>query len=57
MPFHPVVDGEVLPAAADRPHSGWSRGGVDVLVGTNIDDWKLFLAGVRSLAPDHGRPC
>ncbi len=44
MPFHPVVDGEVLPAhPLERVRAG-SAAGVDVLVGTNTDDWRLFLA-------------
>jgi carboxylesterase type B len=44
MLTQPVVDGEVLPSAPlERIRSG-SAGGVDVLVGTNADDWRLFLA-------------
>jgi para-nitrobenzyl esterase len=39
MPFHPVVDGNVLPAPPiDRIAAGASAN-VDVLVGTNVDDW------------------
>jgi para-nitrobenzyl esterase len=42
MPFHPVVDGDVVPAAPiDRIAAG-AGAGVDVLVGTNSDDWRLF---------------
>ncbi len=41
MPFHPVVDGEVIPAAPiDRIVAG-AGAGVDVLVGTNADDWRF----------------
>jgi para-nitrobenzyl esterase len=41
MPFHPVVDGDVLPAPPiDRIAAG-AAGGVDVLVGTNADDWRF----------------
>jgi para-nitrobenzyl esterase len=41
MPFHPVVDGDILPAAPiDRIASGASAG-IDVLVGTNSDDWRF----------------
>jgi para-nitrobenzyl esterase len=48
MPFHPVVDGEVVPAEPiDRIAAG-SAAGVDVLVGTNSDDWRMFpvLGGI-----------
>jgi para-nitrobenzyl esterase len=41
MPFHPVVDGDVLPAPPiDRIVSGASAD-VDILVGTNADDWRF----------------
>ena len=44
MPFHPVIDGDVVPAAPlERVRAG-SAAGVDVLVGTNADEWRLFLA-------------
>lgn len=43
MPWQPVVDGEVLPGPPiDRIAAG-SGGQVDVLLGTNTDDWRLFL--------------
>jgi para-nitrobenzyl esterase len=42
MPFHPVVDGDVVPAEPlDRIAAG-SAAGVDVLLGTNSDDWRMF---------------
>jgi para-nitrobenzyl esterase len=42
MPFHPVVDGDVLPAPPiDRITAG-AGADVDVLVGTNTDEWRLF---------------
>ena len=41
MPFHPVVDGDVLPAPPiDRIAAGASAD-VDVLIGTNADDWRF----------------
>jgi carboxylesterase type B len=44
MLTQPVVDGDVLPAPPiDRIREG-SAASVDVLVGTNEDDWRLFLA-------------
>jgi carboxylesterase type B len=44
MPFHPVVDGDVLPAPPVEGMRTGASGSVDVLVGTNVDDWRLFLA-------------
>ena len=42
MPFHPVVDGDVVPAEPiDRIAAG-AAADVDVLVGTNSDDWRMF---------------
>jgi para-nitrobenzyl esterase len=42
MPFHPVVDGDVVPALPiDRIAAG-AGADVDVLVGTNSDDWRMF---------------
>ena len=42
MPFHPVVDGGVVPGVPiDRIAAGASAD-VDVLVGTNSDDWRMF---------------
>ncbi|MGZ4533976.1 MAG: carboxylesterase/lipase family protein [Nocardioidaceae bacterium] len=43
MPLQPVVDGEVLPGPAiDRIAAG-AGAQVDLVVGTNTDDWRLFL--------------
>jgi carboxylesterase type B len=44
MPFHPVIDGDVLPVHPLEAIRAGSASGVDVLVGTNTDDWRLFLA-------------
>ena len=42
MPWQPVVDGETLPAPPlERVRAGASAG-VDVMVGSNTDDWRLF---------------
>jgi para-nitrobenzyl esterase len=42
LPFQPVVDGDVVPAPPiDRIAAGASAD-VDVLVGTNADDWRMF---------------
>lgn len=43
MPFEPVVDGDVLAA---RPHDAVAAGAasdVDLLVGTNLEEYRLFL--------------
>lgn len=43
MPWQPVVDGDVLPGVPiDRVRAGSARD-VDVMVGTNTDDWRMFL--------------
>jgi para-nitrobenzyl esterase len=41
MPFHPVVDGDVVPAPPIERIAAGSGGDVDVLVGTNADDWRF----------------
>ncbi|GAA4397785.1 carboxylesterase family protein [Fodinibacter luteus] len=43
MPWQPVVDGDVLPGAPLDAVAAGSAAGVDVLVGTNVDDWRLWL--------------
>jgi para-nitrobenzyl esterase len=44
MPFQPVLDGTVLPGPPlDRIRKG-SAAAVDIVIGTNADDWRLFLA-------------
>ena len=43
MPWQPVVDGDVIPATPiDRIAAG-AGAGIDLLVGTNTDEWRLFL--------------
>jgi len=43
MPWQPVVDGDVIPARPiDRIASGASAG-IDLLVGSTTDEWRLFL--------------
>jgi para-nitrobenzyl esterase len=44
MPWQPVIDGDVLPGSPiDRIAAG-AGAQVDVIAGTNADDWRLFLA-------------
>ena len=43
LPFEPIIDGEILPTRPiDRIAEGASAG-VDVLVGTNTEEWRLML--------------
>jgi carboxylesterase type B len=54
MPWQPVIDGDVLPARPiDRIAAG-AGAGVDVLVGTNTDEHRIFL--VTSGAIDQVTP-
>ena len=43
MPWQPVVDGRVVPGEPIDRIAGGSAGQVDVIVGTNVDDWRLWL--------------
>jgi para-nitrobenzyl esterase len=53
MPWHPVVDGDVIPQAAiDGIRSGRADG-VDVIIGTTSEEMRLFAdAGMAELTPD-----
>jgi len=43
MPWQPVIDGDVIPAPPiDRIAAG-AGANIDLLVGTNTDEWRLFL--------------
>jgi para-nitrobenzyl esterase len=44
MPWQPVVDGEVLPDPPIARIAAGASAQVDLMVGTNADDWRLFLA-------------
>jgi len=44
MPFQPVVDGEVLPGFPIDAVKEGSAEGIPILVGTTLDEWKLFGA-------------
>lgn len=43
MPFHPVVDGNVIPAPPIDCIAAGASTEVDVIAGSNTDDWKLFV--------------
>jgi len=54
VPFSPVVDGEVLPAAPWRALAAGAGRGVDLLTGHNRDEYRLFtvLSGQRGKITD-----
>jgi para-nitrobenzyl esterase len=43
MPWQPVIDGEVIPGPPIERIAAGAGAGVEVIVGTNTDDWRLFL--------------
>ncbi|MBY9076835.1 carboxylesterase/lipase family protein [Nocardioides sp. WL0053] len=43
MPWQPVVDGDVVPGPPLERIAAGAGTQVDLLVGTNTDDWRLFL--------------
>ncbi|WP_344368636.1 carboxylesterase/lipase family protein [Agromyces tropicus] len=54
MPWQPVIDGDVLPGAPlDLVAAGASRD-IDLIVGTNADDWRLWsvVSGVHASITD-----
>jgi len=55
MAFEPVVDGDVLPTLPVRAVEGGAAAGVDLLVGTNSDEFSLFLvpSGIVDLIDDN----
>jgi para-nitrobenzyl esterase len=44
LPWQPVVDGDVIPAPPLDRIVGGAGAGIDVMVGTNTDEHRLFLA-------------
>jgi para-nitrobenzyl esterase len=42
LPLRPVVDGKVIPELPIHAVAGGSADNVPVLLGTNLDEWKLF---------------
>ncbi len=43
MPFEPVIDGDVLPTLPIERIAAGASAGVDVMVGTNTDEERLFM--------------
>jgi para-nitrobenzyl esterase len=54
VPFSPVVDGEVLPAAPWQAVAAGAAHGVDLIAGHNRDEYRLFTAmlGLRGKVTD-----
>jgi para-nitrobenzyl esterase len=53
LPLTPVIDGVVLPEAPARAIAGGSAAGVPLLIGTNRDEWKMFIvADPKGRDPD-----
>jgi len=50
MPLQPVIDGGVLPQLPINAIADGSADGIPVLVGSNLDEWKLFSAMDKSIA-------
>ncbi|MCS7475333.1 carboxylesterase/lipase family protein [Umezawaea endophytica] len=50
MPFEPVVDGDVLPAAPIAAVAAGVSAEVDVLIGTNTEEARLFLVPTGAMA-------
>lgn len=50
MPWQPVIDGDVVPRRPIERIAAGAGAHVDVMIGTNTDDWKLFLAITGVLA-------
>lgn len=49
LPLRPVVDGNVIPELPIRAVAGGSADNVPVLIGTNLDEWKLFAILEKNL--------
>ena len=43
MPWHPVIDGDVIPAHPIDLIAAGASADVDLMVGSNTDEWRLFL--------------
>jgi len=50
LPLKPVVDGTVIPQLPIQAIAGGSADNVPVLIGTTLDEWKLFVVLDRDLA-------
>ncbi len=49
LPWQPSVDGTTVPNAPVADIARGRAGNIDILLGTNLDEWKLFTAGAVML--------
>jgi carboxylesterase type B len=49
MPWEPVLDEDVIPGVPIERIAAGASADVDVLVGTNMDDWRVFMAMVGDI--------
>lgn len=50
MPWQPVIDGQVLPGSPLQRIAAGSGRQVDMIVGSNVDDWRLWLVVSGAIA-------
>jgi para-nitrobenzyl esterase len=50
LPLRPVVDGNVIPELPIHAIAGGSADNVPILIGTNLDEWKVFAVLDKNLA-------
>ncbi len=49
LPWQPVIDGDVLPGRPIERIVAGAGAGVDLMAGTNTDDWRLFVVANGSM--------
>lgn len=49
LPWQPTVDGDLLPSQPLEMLSAGRNGASEVLIGTNLDEWKLFTSAAIAL--------
>jgi para-nitrobenzyl esterase len=49
MPFEPVIDGDILPALPIQSISAGAGRGIDVLIGTNTEEERLFMVPNKAI--------
>ncbi|MDD3653616.1 MAG: carboxylesterase/lipase family protein [Desulfotomaculaceae bacterium] len=43
LPWQPVIDGDIIPACPIERLAAGAGANVDIMLGTNVDEWRLFL--------------
>jgi carboxylesterase type B len=49
LPWQPVIDGHLIPEQPVERIARGASGGVDLMVGSNTDDWRLFVVANGSM--------